>query len=76
VLAQPKTRGRRKAAEPIKEIGKDEFSGRSITLREGRFGYYVTDGETNASLSKADSIETIDNTRAKSCCTTAASAAR
>jgi DNA topoisomerase-1 len=65
VLAQPKARGRRKAAEPIKEIGKDEFSGGVITLREGRFGYYVTDGETNASLSKADSIETIDNTRAQ-----------
>jgi DNA topoisomerase-1 len=65
LLAQPKTRGRRKAAEPLKELGKDEFSGGVITLREGRFGYYVTDGETNASLSKADSIETIDNTRAQ-----------
>jgi DNA topoisomerase-1 len=65
LLAQPKTRGRRKAAEPIKTLGKDEFSGGEITLREGRFGYYVTDGETNASLSKGDSIETIDNARAQ-----------
>jgi DNA topoisomerase I len=65
LLAQPKTRGRRKAAEPIKELGKDEFSGGVITLREGRFGYYVTDGETNASLSKGDSIETIENARAQ-----------
>ncbi len=65
VLAQPKTRGRRKAAEPLRELGKDEFSGGEITLREGRFGYYVTDGETNASLSKADSPETIDNARAQ-----------
>ena len=65
LLAQPKTRGRRKAAEPIKTLGKDEFSGGEITLREGRFGYYVTDGETNASLSKGDSIETIENARAQ-----------
>lgn len=65
VLAQPKTRGRRKAAEPLRELGKDEFSGGEITLREGRFGFYVTDGETNASLSKADSPETIDNARAQ-----------
>jgi DNA topoisomerase-1 len=65
LLAQPKTRGRRKAAEPIKTLGKDEFSGGEITLREGRFGYYVTDGETNASLGKGDSIETIENARAQ-----------
>ncbi|MEY4547780.1 MAG: hypothetical protein RL685_3975 [Pseudomonadota bacterium] len=65
VLATPKTRGSRKAAEPIREIGNDEFSGGLITLREGRFGYYVTDGETNASLSKGDMPETIDNARAQ-----------
>jgi DNA topoisomerase-1 len=65
LLAQPKTRGRRKTAEPIKELGKDEFSGGTITLREGRFGLYVTDGETNASLTKGDSPESIDNARAQ-----------
>jgi DNA topoisomerase-1 len=65
VLATPKTRGSRKAAEPIREIGNDEFSGGLITLREGRFGYYVTDGETNASLAKGDMPETIDNARAQ-----------
>jgi DNA topoisomerase-1 len=65
LFAQPKTRGRRKANEPIKELGKDEFSGGVITLREGRFGLYVTDGETNASLSKGDSPEGIDNARAQ-----------
>jgi DNA topoisomerase I len=65
LLAQPKTRGRRKAAEPLKELGKDEVSGGTITLREGRFGWYVTDGETNASLPKGDSHEQIDNARAQ-----------
>jgi DNA topoisomerase-1 len=66
ILAQPKTRGnQRKAAEPIKELGVDEFSGGVITLREGRFGLYVTDGETNASLRKGDMPEGIDNARAQ-----------
>jgi DNA topoisomerase-1 len=65
LLAQPKTRGQRKTAEPIKELGTDEFSGGVITLREGRFGLYVTDGETNASLRKDDSPEGIDNARAQ-----------
>jgi len=65
VLAQPKTRGRRKEAPPLKELGKDEVSGGTITLREGRFGWYVTDGETNASLPKGDSHESIENARAQ-----------
>jgi len=66
LFAQPKTRGnQRKAAEPIKELGTDEYSGGVITLREGRFGLYVTDGETNASLRKGDSPEGIDNARAQ-----------
>ncbi len=53
LFAQPKTRGRQ-AADPGKEIGKDPISGKPITLKEGRFGPYVTDGETNASLRVAD----------------------
>jgi DNA topoisomerase I len=65
LFAQPKTRGQRKAAEPIKELGVDEYSGGTITLREGRFGLYVTDGETNASLRKDDSPDGIDNARAQ-----------
>jgi DNA topoisomerase-1 len=66
LLLQPKTRGaQRKAAEPIKELGVDEYSGGVITLREGRFGLYVTDGETNASLRKDDTPDGIDNARAQ-----------
>jgi len=56
LLAQPKPRGRAAraaAAPPLKELGPDSASGQPIVLREGRFGPYVTDGETNASLRKA-----------------------
>jgi len=64
LLAQPKTRGRRAAAEPLRELGADPASGKPVVVREGRFGPYVTDGETNASLRKGDSIEEITIERA------------
>jgi len=65
MLAQPKRRrGQRAAAAPLKELGADPASGKPIVLKEGRFGPYVTDGETNASLRKEDSIEEITNQRA------------
>jgi DNA topoisomerase-1 len=64
LLAQPKTRGRRAAAAPLRELGPDPASGQVVTVREGRFGPYVTDGETNASLRKGDSIEEITIDRA------------
>jgi DNA topoisomerase-1 len=61
LLAQPKARGRRaaEAAPPLREIGVDPASGKPIVLREGRFGPYVTDGETNASLRKGDSVDEV-----------------
>jgi DNA topoisomerase-1 len=67
LLAQPKPRGRAArgaAAPPLKELGDDTASGKPIVLREGRFGPYVTDGETNASLRKGDTIESITPQRA------------
>jgi DNA topoisomerase-1 len=65
LLAQPKTRGRRAAvATPLRELGTDPASGATVTVREGRFGPYVTDGETNASLRKGDSIDEITIDRA------------
>ena len=63
-LAEPKQRGRQAAAPPLKELGPDPVSGQPIVLKEGRFGPYVTDGETNASLRAADSIEAITPERA------------
>jgi len=67
LLDQPKPRGRAAraaAAPPLRELGDDPASGKPIVLREGRFGPYVTDGETNASLRKGDTIEAITPQRA------------
>jgi DNA topoisomerase I len=66
LFAQPKTRGRaaRAAAPPLRELGDDAVSGKPILLKEGRFGPYVTDGETNASLRKGDTVEAITPQRA------------
>jgi DNA topoisomerase-1 len=60
VLAQPKARGSRgTAAPPLKELGNDPVSGKPMVVKEGRFGPYVTDGETNASLRSGDDLETL-----------------
>jgi DNA topoisomerase I len=67
LFAQPKQRGRRASAAtaaPLRELGDDTASGKPIVLREGRFGPYVTDGETNASLRKSDLAESITLQRA------------
>ena len=69
LLAQPKERGRRRAAGaaagPLKELGDDPVSKKKIVLREGRFGNYVTDGDTNATLRKGDSPDSITPERAQ-----------
>jgi DNA topoisomerase-1 len=65
IYAQPKQRGRGAPAEPLATYGKDPVSGVEITLREGRFGLYVTDGETNASLRVGDSPENLTVERAQ-----------
>jgi DNA topoisomerase-1 len=65
LFAQPKLRGRRAAAAaPLREIGDDPVSGKPIVVRDGRFGPYVTDGETNASLRRGDSVEEVTIDRA------------
>ncbi|MFZ9751045.1 MAG: topoisomerase C-terminal repeat-containing protein, partial [Candidatus Nanopelagicales bacterium] len=64
IYAQPKTRRGAQPKAPLKELGIDPNSEALITLREGRFGLYVTDGVTNASLRSGDSIESIDHERA------------
>ena len=52
------------AAGPLREFGDDPTSGRKVVARDGRFGVYVTDGETNASIGKGDRIEEISPERA------------
>ncbi len=63
IYAQPKQRGRA-AADPGKEIGKDPVSGNLVTLKSGRFGTYVTDGEYNATLRDGDDPTTLTIERA------------
>ena len=64
LFAQPKRGRGQQQAQPGKEIGVDPISGKKIELKEGRFGPYVTDGETNASLRVADDPLTISLERA------------
>jgi DNA topoisomerase I, bacterial len=64
ILATPKERRGRQAAAPLKEVGVDPVSGKPIVVKAGRFGPYVTDGETNASLRTGDDPEQIGLDRA------------
>jgi DNA topoisomerase-1 len=63
-LSKPKERRRRAAAPPLKELGQDPVTQKPIVVKTGRFGVYVTDGETNASLRAGDDVETITPERA------------
>jgi len=64
LLAQPKRGRSRTAAPPLRELGPDPVSDKPVVLKEGRFGLYVTDGETNASLRKGDDPDTLSIERA------------
>ncbi|QIS01292.1 type I DNA topoisomerase [Nocardia brasiliensis] len=65
IYAEPKRRGRQaSAAAPLRELGTDSASGKPMVIKDGRFGPYVTDGETNATLRKGDEIESITAERA------------
>ncbi len=65
LFAQPKQRrGRGQAAGPLREVGADPTTGKPIVVKEGRFGPYVTDGETNASLRTVDDPMTVTVERA------------
>ncbi|GHE54225.1 type I DNA topoisomerase [Streptomyces capitiformicae] len=59
IYSQPKQRGRAAAKPPLKELGADPVSGKPVVVKDGRFGPYVTDGETNATLRSGDSVEAI-----------------
>jgi len=65
IYAEPKRRGRQSAAAPpLRELGTDPASGKPMVIKDGRFGPYVTDGETNASLRKGDDVLSITDERA------------
>ena len=52
------------AAGPLREFGTDPVSGRPVVAKDGRFGIYITDGETNASIGKGDRLEEVSPERA------------
>nr|WP_234808206.1 type I DNA topoisomerase [Mycolicibacter kumamotonensis] len=65
IYAEPKRRGRQAAsAPPLRELGADPATGKPMVIKDGRFGPYVTDGETNASLRKGDEVASITDERA------------
>jgi DNA topoisomerase-1 len=65
ILAKPKERrGRGQAKPPLLELPPDPVTGKAIVVKEGRFGPYVTDGETNASLRRGDDPESLTHERA------------
>ncbi|MGF1662346.1 MAG: type I DNA topoisomerase [Kineosporiaceae bacterium] len=65
IFRQPKRgRGRGAAASPLRELGPDPVSGATITVRSGRYGPYVTDGTTNATLRSGDEPDSVTPERA------------
>ncbi len=63
IYAQPK-KGRRGSATTLKELGEDPQTKTEISIKDGRYGPYVTDGETNASLPRGENLEEITLERA------------
>ena len=63
LFAQPKY-GARRASSALKEFDADPVSGKAIRVRDGRFGPYVTDGETNATIPRGESVDDVDFARA------------
>lgn len=65
IYSEPKRRGGQAAsAAPLRELGADSATGKPMVIKDGRFGPYVTDGETNASLRKGDDVLSITDERA------------
>jgi DNA topoisomerase I len=64
IYAQPKTRRGATAKPPLRELGTDPVSEKPVVVKDGRFGPYVTDGTTNATLRKDDEVESITPERA------------
>lgn len=65
IYAEPKRRGRQAAsAPPLRELGTDPVTGKPMVIKDGRFGPYVTDGESNASLRKGDEVMSLTDERA------------
>ena len=57
IYSKPKERRRGVAKPPVKELGNDPTTQKPLIIKDGRFGMYVTDGETNATLRRGDTAE-------------------
>ncbi|WP_250445958.1 type I DNA topoisomerase [Actinotalea sp. C106] len=64
IYAQPKRGRGASAAAPLRELGEDPVSKKPVVVKDGRFGPYVTDGESNATLRKEDAVESVTLERA------------
>ncbi len=64
IYSKPKERRRGVAKPPLKELGKDPATEKEVIVKDGRFGMYVTDGETNATLRRGDTLEALTIERA------------
>jgi DNA topoisomerase I len=65
IYSEPKRRGgQRASAPPLRELGNDPATEKPMVIKDGRFGPYVTDGETNASLRKGDDVMSLTDERA------------
>jgi len=63
IFAQPKY-GARRPSSALKEFEADPVSGKPIKVRDGRFGAYVTDGDTNATIPRGEDVDDLDFERA------------
>jgi len=63
LFTQPKRRGRSAPKPPLADLGPDPATGQQMLIKDGKFGPYVTDGETNASLRVGDVAETLSPER-------------
>ena len=64
IYAEPKRGRGRTAAPPLKEFGVDPVSEKPIVAKSGRFGDYITDGVTNVTIPRGDTVESLTSERA------------
>ncbi|MFT9008943.1 MAG: type I DNA topoisomerase [Bifidobacterium sp.] len=66
LFAQPKYGNRRRggAKPPLRELGPDPDNGKAVTIKDGFYGAYITDGETNRTLPKQYTPESIEPAQA------------
>jgi len=64
IYAQPKRGRGRAATPPLKELGIDPTNEKPIVIKAGRFGEYITDGETNVTIPRGETVDEMDHERA------------